>query len=236
MFINKTTNTSHNFVAPEGDANAIIEVLFPTFKKDTVAYAAAIAAAIGNMKTMLVVGELTGDLALTAVINAAVTAGAELVVVLPSDATVRTVTLGAGFAVGTIETVANQTTVASFLYDGTSFIHVNDKTGVRVATFEEQTKADGATIAVTIAKDKTLVVVDEMAADATLNATLDADLENGAEVVVILSSDGTARAVTLGTGFDQTITTIAGTISKTKAARFMFNGTSLVLVGLSQLN
>jgi bifunctional DNase/RNase len=65
-----------------------------------------------------------------------------------------------------------------------------------------QSKAYAATIAATIANQKTIVVIAELTGAVTLNATLSAELKAGAELVVVVDTDATPRTLTLGTGFE----------------------------------
>lgn len=62
----------------------------------------------------------------------------------------------------------------------------------------------------------------------TLNATLDSELKAGAILELWITSDGTARTVTLGTGFNNA-TVLTGVISKTVKCLFTFDGTSFSL-------
>lgn len=57
----------------------------------------------------------------------------------------------------------------------------------------------------------------------------------GDEVILKVSSDGTARDLTFGTGF--TAPTLAGVISKTKVQSFVYDGTSFIATGTAvQIN
>jgi hypothetical protein len=91
-----------------------------------------------------------------------------------------------------------------------------------------------ATIELEVENQKTLVNVSEMAAAATINVTASPELKAGAELFIKLKSDGTARAVTLGTGF--TGTSVAGTISKTKIASFVYDGSKFIHTALNQID
>ena len=84
-----------------------------------------------------------------------------------------------------------------------------------------------------IKNQKTLVEVGQMTGAMTINVTTP-ELKAGAELIVKLQSDTTARAVTLGTGF--TGTSIAGVISKTKYARFMFDGSNFIYMSSQQVD
>ena len=95
-------------------------------------------------------------------------------------------------------------------------------------THEAQAPTAGATIAVDINRQVTTIDLGELAADATINATISAHVERGAIVNLKAKSDGTARDITLGTGF--TAPTMAGTISKTKVTTYIYDGTTFLPV------
>lgn len=97
-----------------------------------------------------------------------------------------------------------------------------------------QSLAYAATIAATITNAKTILNVAQMTGAATLNLTIDPDLQAGAELLVKCQSDGTARDLTPGTGM--TGTAIAGAISKTKYASYVYDGSTFVHVGTQQVN
>jgi hypothetical protein len=61
--------------------------------------------------------------------------------------------------------------------------------------------------------------------DVTLNLTLSSELRVGAHYELWISSDGTARTVTLGTGFNAALA-IQGVINKTVKVLFTYDGTS----------
>lgn len=80
--------------------------------------------------------------------------------------------------------------------------------------------------AATIANNLTIVDLGTLAANTTLNLTLDKDLNAGAVLIVKAASDGTARSLTFGTGC--TAAAVSGTINKTKTKMLMFNGTTFL--------
>jgi hypothetical protein len=87
-----------------------------------------------------------------------------------------------------------------------------------------QTPAYAATIAVTITDRMTILEPAVMTGALTVNLTIDQGIKAGARIFGAFLSDGTARAVTFGTGF--TAPVLAGVISKTKALEFVYDGTS----------
>jgi hypothetical protein len=97
-----------------------------------------------------------------------------------------------------------------------------------------QAPAYAATIDLAVVNQKTLVNVAQLTGAVTINAVADAGLRKGAELIISTQSDGTARAVTLGTGFKGVA--ISGTISKTKVATFVFDGSLFVNTGLIQVD
>lgn len=90
---------------------------------------------------------------------------------------------------------------------------------------DSQTLTSASTIAVSVTNSMTIATV-SLDTDATINVTIDEDLPVGAQLVIIAASDGTARDITCGTNL--TGPAIAGVISKTKVAHFVYNGSAFV--------
>lgn len=88
-----------------------------------------------------------------------------------------------------------------------------------------QTLTDGATIALAITDALTIASV-SLSQAATINVTPAADLPVGSVLYLKVTSDTTARDVTLGTGI--TGPTLAGTISKTKMQQFVYDGSAFI--------
>jgi hypothetical protein len=97
-----------------------------------------------------------------------------------------------------------------------------------------QSKAFAASLDIDVDNQKTLVEVGELTGAITLVAKPNPELRPGAELIIKLKSDATARAATLSTGFAGT--TISGTISKTKYAYFVFDGTNFVHLTTNQVD
>ncbi|GAG56956.1 unnamed protein product, partial [marine sediment metagenome] len=70
------------------------------------------------------------------------------------------------------------------------------------------------TVARTITLDHEMIVLDELGQATTLNLTINADVEIGAEIWLKSSCGTTAYDITLGTGTDEA--TITGVASKTQ--------------------
>lgn len=64
---------------------------------------------------------------------------------------------------------------------------------------------------------------------ATLSLSDDAKPQIGDEVILKVSSDGTARDLTFGTGF--TAPVLAGVINKTKTQSFVYDGSAFIATG-----
>lgn len=90
-----------------------------------------------------------------------------------------------------------------------------------------------ATIALAITNSKTFASV-AMTGAATLNITPDANLKAGAQLVLTIASDATARDLTPGTSMTGTV--VSGIISKTKVATYDFDGTNFIHTGTQQIN
>jgi hypothetical protein len=105
----------------------------------------------------------------------------------------------------------------------------DQKIEVTFPTAEKQVVTAAATTAIAINRTVTVIDLGELAAAMTLNATISDDVEVGAIIHIKALSDGTARAITFGTGF--TAPALAGVISKTKVQSFIFDGTSFLPMG-----
>lgn len=86
-----------------------------------------------------------------------------------------------------------------------------------------------ATVEVAITNSKTIVDFGELAAAMTVDLVIDPELEAGAELHIKALSDGTARDITFGDGFNAPV--LAGVISKTKVQSFVYNGTAFEPMG-----
>lgn len=87
-----------------------------------------------------------------------------------------------------------------------------------------QTPAYAATLAVTITDRMTILKPAVLTGALTINLTINEGIKAGSRLVVTALSDGTARAVTFGTGFTSPV--LAGVISKTKSIEFVYDGTT----------
>jgi hypothetical protein len=87
-----------------------------------------------------------------------------------------------------------------------------------------QTPTYAATLAVTITDRMTILAPTAMSGALTVNLTINEGIKAGARLFCYFLSDGTARAVTFGTGFTGPV--LAGVISKTKALEFVYDGTT----------
>ena len=86
--------------------------------------------------------------------------------------------------------------------------------------------AYSATVAYTIASNKTMIVPDTLTGAMTINLTLPDGLSAGDEVTVICTADGTDRTVTFGTGFVAGTSDLVVTATTTKTATFIYTGTA----------
>jgi hypothetical protein len=97
-----------------------------------------------------------------------------------------------------------------------------------------QTRTHAATIAATITDAKTFLQLAQMTGNATVNLTVDPQLEAGAELIVRASADGTNRTLTPGTGLTGVAQTI--TANKSVCIRYVYNGTTFLHCGTTQLD
>lgn len=101
-------------------------------------------------------------------------------------------------------------------------------------TYYESSLADAATVARTITKDNEIIVLDALGQGTTLNLTINADIEIGAEIWLLSSCGSTAYDITLGTGTDAS--TITGVANKTQHSLLKYNGSSYYLFSTFQDN
>lgn len=92
-----------------------------------------------------------------------------------------------------------------------------------------QTPDAADTLAVTVNEMVTILKPGTMAADMTINLTVDAQVTPGALLVMKLTSDTTARDVSFGTGMEGA--DLAGAISTTKYITFIYDGTNFIPLG-----
>lgn len=90
-----------------------------------------------------------------------------------------------------------------------------------------------ATIAADVNNTMTIFTV-AMTGAVTLNLTVEENTKVGSMLIVKAGSDGTARTLTPGTGM--TGAAVSGTISKTKALTFVYDGSTFVHVGTQQID
>lgn len=94
------------------------------------------------------------------------------------------------------------------------------------------TLASAATIAASVSGPTIFTVA--LAAAATLNLTIDSETKIGTPIYLRVSSDGTARDLTPGTGMTGTV--VAGVINKTKVATYVYDGSAFVHVATQQID
>src|SRR5690606_36635832 len=92
-----------------------------------------------------------------------------------------------------------------------------------------QSVSAAATVELKVSNNKTIVDMGEMSAAMTLDLDIDAELQAGAELHIKAKSDGTARDITFGAGFDAPV--LAGVINKTKVQSFVYDGTAFLPIG-----
>lgn len=178
-WINTLLNIFFNFKAPSNPrrvAGTKVEVLFPSAEVLTPDYAAAVELELYEQQT-IVKATLTGNLALTAVIDPAITPNAEVVLIFTADGQDCVVTPGTGFS-GDAFTVPDAATVkALFKYDGTSFVQI---------TSSNDNVQDGAITAAKLASNAV-----ETAKIKDKNVTL-AKLEDGTagDILVFVTATG----------------------------------------------
>ena len=87
---------------------------------------------------------------------------------------------------------------------------------------------------VVVNSQMTIITVGTMSAPMTLNAQIASTVKPNAHLLVKLTSDANAHDVTLGQGFVGGI--IQGTATKTKYAKFVFDGSAFIHLETDVLN
>ncbi len=101
-------------------------------------------------------------------------------------------------------------------------------------TYYESSLTDATTVARTITLDHEIIVLDELGQGTTLNLTINADIEIGAEIWLKSSCGSTAYDITLGTGTDAA--TITGVVDETQLAILKYDGSQYNLFSVFQDN
>ncbi len=90
---------------------------------ETLTYAATIASTVNNSMTILTVA-LTGAATLNLTLDANLRVGSILIVRASSDGTARDLTPGTGMTGTVVAGVINKTKCATYVYNGTAFVHI----------------------------------------------------------------------------------------------------------------
>lgn len=228
---NLETNAAYNFKAPRiaADADKKIEVVFPTQGTATAVVEDGVATVeVERQVTVVDLGQLEASISLAAEIAEHVERGATLVLVVSCGATPYNLTLAGNFKKALVlQGIANKTKQLVFVYDGADFIATCEVP----FTHSQAITPAGAATAVTIDGDRNVVDAGTLALDTTLNATIGANVKVGSSLLVKAASGAAAKTITFGTGFSSP--TMAGTIDKSKAMSFVFDGTNFVAVAVA---
>lgn len=100
-------------------------IKFPFGAADKISkdYGAAVAATIKNTKTIVTIGQLTGNCTLNLDNHAEMPVGAELHVKTSVDGTNRTLTPGTGITGAATVLTANKSYMLTYIFDGANFVH-----------------------------------------------------------------------------------------------------------------
>lgn len=117
-------------------------------------------------------------------------------------------------------------------FDAFNFLPPEGVTGevheVLFPFYEKQATAYAATIAATVSQFDTFIQPAQLTGALTLNLTISAQVTPGAKLHLKLAADGSARTVTLGTGFNQGLASVVVAASKVAFLTFTYDGTSFV--------
>jgi len=129
MWIDKDVTSgiqrSFGFRAPAGAIAEKNEVLFPFSEVQSPAYGATLAVTVKQMETFLQPATLTGAVTINLTLDAQLTRGAKLYLKVTADGTARVVTFGTGFTATAITVTASTTFTRTFVFDGTTFLPIN---------------------------------------------------------------------------------------------------------------
>lgn len=96
--------------------------------------------------------------------------------------------------------------------------------------------AFAAVMALAINNDRVLANMGTMTANGTLNLTVNPDAGDGAELVITVPNDATARTLTFGTGFSVGTPALVGTVSKTNIVTAILINGVYVVTGVRLIN
>ena len=85
-----------------------------------------------------------------------------------------------------------------------------------------------AMMSVAICNNKSIVEVDTMTGDGTLDIDIDAETRDGAEILLLATADGTPRNLTLGAGTTGEVIAIAA--GETVAIKLEYDGVQFVAI------
>jgi hypothetical protein len=114
-------NVRIGFVFPDG-ATQDKDTLFPSCDHQTPAYAATLAVSVNESDTILEPAQLTGNVTINLTAGSALKKGERLKVIISSDGSARTVTLGTLFLGPGLTTTASKKHSATYIWNGTNFV------------------------------------------------------------------------------------------------------------------
>lgn len=106
----------------------------------------------------------------------------------------------------------------------------NQDNTARNVTNDYQAPAYAATLNLKLQAARSFIQVAQLTGAMTVNAETTRP-QIGDEMTLIFAADGTARTVTLGTGFAGSATTVVVAISKKATATFVFDGVAWIETG-----
>ena len=237
-YINMVHNASYNFVPPTiaEDADRKIEVVFPTSEHVNIDPSEVDAIVVKRTATVINLGLLLDDVALSVTPEEDVPDGAILLIQFECGETSHNVSFSTGFVSQPLKGEPGAKKSKLFIFDGTSFIESASANEVEgEVEGDVQAIIAAAVMPATITKQNTVIAIAAMGAAGTLNLTVADTVKKGAILQVVAESDATARDLTPGTGMVGPV--IAGVISKKIAASYMYDGSNFVMMGASiQLN
>lgn len=200
------TQNPRYLLLPENGGPEVV----PSREEQVIAYAASVALATTQEKTIVLLGTITGALALTIGVTAGTPGepgtgcfdGDELLIKMPSDSTGRTITFSTGFTpiASTLVLASNQVGVSRFVYDGATSKWIELSRNINVPALSASQTWTGS-------NKFSEPVLTDIAAPAAINSTGTA---TAAQMIAGVITSTSAAGTTITTPTATAIATAAG--------------------------
>jgi hypothetical protein len=92
-----------------------------------------------------------------------------------------------------------------------------------------------ADVTVTVYNNKTVLKLNTLTGNKTLNLDIDTELQIGAELIIEVTQGATGRDVVLGTGFQANAADLTGVSLDVDVMKFVYDGTSFVKISQTKV-